>query len=203
MFGLLASFDRKNAMHVSNSRFRRLAVLVLTCTTLGLLASGPALAKSAEQIDIEVNAALKEFKNKVNGADEFLSKAEGVLVFPKVIKAGIGIGGEYGEGALRIGGQTVDYYNTAGASIGLQLGGQARSQIIVFMAKDALDAFRTSSGWEAGVDGSIAVVEWGAGEDLSTVEVKDPIVAFIFGNKGLMFNISLEGSKFTKLDKSK
>jgi lipid-binding SYLF domain-containing protein len=184
-------------------RLRRLALILWAGAAVGLLSSGIAQAKSAEQIDIEVNAALQDFKAKVAGADEFLAKAEGVLVFPKVIKAGIGIGGEYGEGALRIGGKTVDYYNTAGASIGLQLGGQARSQLIVFMAKDALDAFRTSSGWEAGVDGSIAVVQWGAGEDLSTVEVKDPIVAFIFGNKGLMFNISLEGSKFTKLDKTK
>ena len=190
-------------MHTKVSRIRQLAAVVLACTALGMLVSGQAQAKSAEQIDVWVNAALGEFKKKVKGADEFLAKAEGLLVFPKVIKAGIGIGGEGGEGALRIAGTTVDYYNTIGASIGLQLGVQSRSQIIVFMAKDALEAFRASSGWEAGVDGSIAVVEWGAGEDLTTVEVKDPIVAFIFGNKGLMFNISLEGSKFTKLDKSK
>ena len=188
-------------MHVSNSTFRRLAVLVLTCTTLGLLASGPALAKSAEQIDIEVNAALKEFKNKVNGADEFLAKAEGVLVFPKVIKAGIGIGGEYGEGALRTGGQTVDYYNTAGASIGLQLGGQARSQIIVFMAKDALDAFRASSGWEAGVDGSIAIIEAGAGASFDTTKTNAPIAGFVIGRRGLMVDVSLQGSKFTRIQR--
>ena len=100
---------------------------------------------------------------------------------------------------LRVGGKTVDYYSTAAASIGLQLGGQSRTQIVVFMAQDVLDKFRASKGWEAGVDGSIAVVQWGAGEDLSTVEINDPIVAFIFGNKGLMFNLSLEGSKFTKL----
>lgn len=188
-------------MHIA--RFRHLSFIIVAGAALGLLGPAAAQAKSAEQIDIEVNAALDEFKSKVKGADEFLAKAEGLLVFPKVIKAGIGIGGEGGEGALRVGGKTVDYYNTIGASIGLQLGVQSRSQIIVFMAKDALAAFRASSGWEAGVDGSIAVVEWGAGEDLTTVEVSDPIVAFIFGNKGLMFNISLEGSKFTKLDKSK
>ena len=71
--------------------------------------------------------------------------------------------------------------------------------IIVFLNAEALSRFRASSGWKAGVDGSIAVVEWGAGESLDTIEIKDPIVAFIFGNKGLMFNLSLEGSKFTKL----
>lgn len=164
---------------------------------LGL--SATASAKSAQQIDIEADAALKAFETKVTGGKEFLDKATGVLVFPKVYKAGIGIGGQYGEGVMRIGGKSVEYYSTAAASIGLQLGGQSRSQIIVFMAQEVLDAFRTSKGWEAGVDGSIAVIQWGAGEDLSTVEVNDPIVAFIFGNKGLMFNLSLEGSKFTKL----
>lgn len=165
----------------------------------GLLVAGTAFAKSAQEIDIEADAALKAFETEVGGAKEFLDKAEGVLVFPKVIKAGIGIGGQYGEGALRVGGKTVEYYSTAAASIGLQLGGQARTQIIVFLAKDVLEEFRTSSGWEAGVDGSIAVIEWGAGEDLGTVEINDPIVAFIFGNRGLMFNLNLEGSKFTKL----
>lgn len=177
----------------------RLRVSMALFTLLGLAVSSMASAKSAEQIEIEADAALKAFKSQVAGGGEFLAKAKGVLVFPKVIKGGIGIGGHYGEGALRVGGKTVDYYSTAAASIGLQLGGQARTQIVVFMAQDVLDAFRTSKGWEAGVDGSIAVVQWGAGEDLRTLEINDPIVAFIFGNKGLMFNLSLEGSKFTKL----
>ena len=164
-----------------------------------LLMPALATAKSAEEIDIEVDAALERFRTEVGGADEFLAKAEGVLVFPAVYKAGIGIGGEYGEGALRVGGKTVEYYSTAAASIGLQLGAQAKTVIIVFLNAEALSRFRASSGWKAGVDGSIAVVEWGAGESLDTIEIKDPIVAFIFGNKGLMFNLSLEGSKFTKL----
>ncbi len=174
-----------------------LPLLLVAGLSVGLC--GTASAKSAEQIEIEVDAALKAFESQVAGGKEFLAKSKGTLVFPKVIKGGIGIGGHYGEGALRVGGKTVDYYSTAAASIGLQLGGQARTQIVVFMAQDVLDKFRSSKGWEAGVDGSIAVVQWGAGEDLSTVEINDPIVAFIFGNKGLMFNLSLEGSKFTKL----
>ncbi len=180
-------------------QFNKLHRSLCFFAVLGLLASGVASAKSAEEINTDVDAALTSFREKVGGADEFLSKAEGVLVFPTVVKVGIGLGGEYGEGALRVGGETVEYYSTAGASIGLQLGGQARTQLIVFLSKDALDHFRDSKGWEAGVDGSIAVAEWGAGEDLSTVEINGPIVAFIFGNKGLMFNLSLEGSKFTKL----
>jgi lipid-binding SYLF domain-containing protein len=170
-------------------------LLLLVWLLLPVLAT----AKSAEQINIEVDAALDRFRTDVGGADEFLAKANGVLVFPAVYKAGIGVGGEYGEGALRVAGKTVEYYSTAAASIGLQLGAQAKTVIIVFLNAEALSRFRASSGWKAGVDGSIGVVEWGAGESLDTIEIKDPIVAFIFGNKGLMFNLSLEGSKFTKL----
>jgi lipid-binding SYLF domain-containing protein len=160
-----------------------------------------ASAASAQEIDIEVNAALKRFKLKVGGASEFLKASKGVLVFPSVIKAGIGIGGEYGEGALRIGGKTVDYYNTAAASIGFQLGAQSKTVILVFMQQSALTKFRNSEGWEAGVDGSVALVELGAGGSIDTTNIKDPIVGFVFGNKGLMYNLTLEGSKFTKLKK--
>jgi len=124
-----------------------------------------------------------------------------VLVFPSVIKAGIGIGGEYGEGALRIGGKTVEYYSTAAASIGFQLGAQSKSAVVLFLTSKALTDFRSSDGWKAGVDGSVAVVKWGVGEDINTVDIKDPIVGFIFSNKGLMYNLTLEGSKFTRIKK--
>lgn len=156
-------------------------------------------AASAQEIDIRVDAALKRFRDDVGGGAAFLAKAKGVLVFPSVIKAGFGIGGEYGEGALRIGGKTVDYYSTASASIGFQIGAQTKMVFLVFLVPDALTQFRGRNGWKAGVDGSVAVVEFGAGKDINTVNFKDPIVGFIIGNKGLMFNLTLEGSKFTKL----
>jgi len=168
-----------------------------------LLTANVATAASAQEIDVKVDAALQHFREKVGGADEFLASSKGVLVFPSVFKAGIGIGGEYGEGALRIGGKTVDYYNTASASIGFQLGAQAKTVIIVFMQQDALDKFRNSSGWEVGVDGSVALVELGAGGSIDTTNIRDPIVGFIFGNKGLMYNLTLEGSKITKLKDKK
>lgn len=158
-------------------------------------------AASAEEIDIKVDATLEQFGREITGGKAFLKKARGVLVFPKVVKAGIGIGGEYGEGALRINGKTMDYYSTVAASIGFQLGAQAKSVVVVFLQKSALQAFRDSSGWKAGVDGSVALVEWGAGEDINSMDIKDPIVGFVFGNKGLMYNLTLEGSKFTKLNK--
>ena len=158
-------------------------------------------AASAKEINIRVDEALEQFGKEVSGGKEFLKNAKGVLVFPKVIKAGFGIGGEYGEGAMRIGGKTVDYYSTAAASIGFQIGAQSKRVLLVFMQDNALKQFRESSGWEAGVDGSVALVELGAGGSLDTTNIKDPIVGFVFGNKGLMYNLTLEGSKFTKIVK--
>jgi lipid-binding SYLF domain-containing protein len=177
---------------------KRSISLVAIFLFLGLAligSSNMALAKSAREIDISVDVALDEFAKDVKGGREFLKSAKGILVFPSVIKAGIGIGGEYGEGALRIGGKTVDYYNTAAASIGFQLGAQSKRVIIVFMENEALKKFRASQGWEAGVDGSVALVEMGTGGSIDTNNIKDPIVGFVFGNKGLMYNLTVEGSK--------
>ena len=166
-----------------------------------LLLAGVSLAsaKSAQEIDIGVDVTLEQFASDIRGGKEFLKSAKGLLVFPSVIKAGFGIGGEYGEGALRIGGKTVDYYSTAAASIGFQLGAQSKRVIIVFMQEGALKKFRESQGWEAGVDGSVALVELGVGGTIDTTNVRNPIVGFVFGNKGLMYNLTLEGSKYTKI----
>jgi len=119
-------------------------------------------AASAREIDVSVDVALEKFYKKVPGSQGFTKKAKAILVFPSVIKAGIGLGAEYGEGAMRIGGKTVDYYNTMAASIGFQLGAQAKSIVMLFMEKGALKEFRNSEGWKAGVDGSVALInlEW-------------------------------------------
>jgi len=166
-----------------------------------LLFSNPQVstAASAEEINIGVNGTLKRFAKEITGGDEFLRKATGVLVFPNVLKGGMVVGGEYGEGALRVGGKTVAYYSTAAASIGFQLGAQSKSVVIVFLTEKALREFRKSDGWKAGVDGSVALLKWGVGEDINTIDIKDPIVGFVFSNKGLMYNLTIEGSKFTKI----
>lgn len=187
--------------HASANPLKFLCSRLLVVCTLLLAAPHAALAASAEEIDIKVQEALKRFNSEVDGAQEFLNRAEGVLVFPNVIKAGMGVGGEYGEGALLIGDKTIDYYSTASVSIGLQLGAQSKTVILVFLDGKALSEFRHSKGWEAGVDGSVALVKWGVGEDINTKEINDPVVGFVFGNKGLMYNLSLEGSKYTRLDK--
>jgi len=166
-----------------------------------LLASTTTHAASASEINIKVNSALKRFSREVAGGQHFLNSAKGVLVFPEVFKAGIGIGGEYGEGALRVGGKTTGYYNTAAASIGFQLGGQVKTVVIVFLKQQALNSFRNSDGWKIGVDGSVALIEWGVGQDINTMDISDPVVGFVFNNKGLMYNLTIEGSKITRLYK--
>ncbi len=178
---------------------RRLISSTYLATFIFCAAIPQSHAASAQEIDIKVNAALERFKTEIDGAKSFLQAAQGVLVFPNVIKAGLVVGGEYGEGALRVGGKTVQYYSTAAASIGFQMGAQSKTEIILFMQKDALSKFRKSEGWEAGVDGSVALIKIGAGETINTTSIKDPIVGFIFGNKGLMYNLTLEGSKFTRI----
>ena len=177
-------------------------ILIGLLSVGALLVSGTAGAASAAKIEREVAKTLEVFGEEVEGAEQFLSKAAGYLVFPKVYKVGIGVGAESGEGALRVGGKTVDYYRTTSGSVGLQLGAQAKSIIIAFMTPDALAKFRNSKGWKAGVDGSVALVDIGVGKTIDTDNVRDPVVGFIFGSKGLMYNLTLEGSKFTKLDKS-
>jgi len=166
---------------------------------LGLMPTAD--AATAREIDASVDAAMVRFHNEVQGSDEFLRAAKGILIFPGVIKAGFGVGGEYGEGALRIGGRTVDYYNIVSASYGFQIGAEKKDIILMFMQDRALQDFRNSSGWKAGVDGSVTLANVGAGGSLDTETMKDPIVGFVVGQKGLMINLSLEGSKISRIER--
>jgi lipid-binding SYLF domain-containing protein len=175
---------------------RALLLTLVTC----LLAPMVQAASKAE-IDARVDAALAALYQTTPAARELAGKSAGLLVFPKVLKGGFGIGGAVGEGALLVGGQAVQYYRVTAASIGFQFGGQARSEVLMFMTADALRKFRESDGWEAGVDGSVALAQFGAGEELGTQTLQDPIIGFIYGNKGLMYNLSLEGAKYWKISK--
>ncbi len=168
---------------------------------LSIIATVALFAASKEILDIEVRGTIKKFERQINGGSEFLKKAAGYLVFPNVYKAGFGIGGEFGEGALVVHGKIVGYYNTISASFGWQIGAQKKSIVIVFLTPKALDAFRHSDGWKIGADASVAIAKWGVGEDINTIEFKEPVVAFVFDNQGLMYNLTLEGSKITKIDK--
>lgn len=175
---------------------------IFTLILLGLsLLSPTVFAKSAREIDASVDTALTRFEKEVPGAKQLLEQAKGVLVFPSVIKAGIGLGGEYGVGSLtRTGIPQKEYYNIIGASFGFQLGGQVRSVYLLFMNSRALEDFRVSDGWKAGVDGSVALITIGADGSIDTSKTNKPIVAFILGQKGLMYNLTLEGAKFNHID---
>jgi lipid-binding SYLF domain-containing protein len=175
--------------------------IIAVCSTLifNLFLAEVSKAKTAKEIDSEVNEALNLFSKQVKGAKELLSKAKGVLVIPNIVKAGLGVGGQYGEGGMRIGGKTVAYYSLAAGSVGLQIGAQKTNLVLVFRQDEALKKFRASSGWKAGVDGSVAFIDTGAGKSLDTMNVSDPIVAFLFGQQGLMASATIEGAKFTKL----
>ncbi|MGH1461314.1 MAG: YSC84-related protein [Neptuniibacter sp.] len=155
-------------------------------------------AASNAEINAKSAQALKEFFKHSPAGKQLYNNAKGALIFPEVFKAGIGIGGEYGEGKLVERGKTTGYYSIAAASIGFQLGAQIKTEIILFMTNSALRQFKNSEGWEAGVDGSVALVTLGAGKEIDTSNIKDPIIGFIFSNKGLMYNLSLEGSKISK-----
>ncbi len=179
---------------------RRLLLIAIVAASW-TVASPPVDAKSAIEIDVGVDETLKRFYAEVGGAEALAGKSSGLLVFPTVFKAGFGIGGEYGEGSLRVGGETVEYYSTAAISIGFQLGAQARSVILMFMTDEALAQFRASDGWEVGVDASVALITIGAGGAIDSNSITDPIIGFVFGEKGLMYNLTLEGSKMSKLEK--
>jgi len=173
---------------------------VMCCTVFGFSSLG-AGAASKEEINADVREAVQNFYKHTSAGKELAQKAAGMLVFPNVIKAGIGIGGEYGEGALLVKGKTAAYYNIGAASIGFQLGAQARSQIVLFMSENALAGFRRSEGWTAGVDGSVALATLGAGGSIDTETAKKPVIGFIFSNKGLMYNLTFEGSKISKINR--
>ncbi len=183
-------------------KFSRSIVWAVCLSLLGsLVLPGVSHARTAGEINASVNAALDRFTKQVKGASGLLQTAKGVLVFSGVYQAGIGVGGEYGEGALRIGGKTVAYYSIASASIGLQLGAQKKDIIIVFLQDAPLRKFQASEGWKVGVDGSVVLIDVGAEGSIDSTKLNQPIVGFVVGQKGLMYKLTLDGSKVTKLKK--
>jgi lipid-binding SYLF domain-containing protein len=175
--------------------------IFLLITVFSIFLTNNLLAKTAKEVDGSVDVAIERFYKQVKGAEEYVKASKGMLVMPNVVKGAFILGGEYGEGALRIGGKSVDYYNTISGSIGFQIGGQKKDIILFFMTDEALKKFRASKGWEAGVDGNVALITVGGGERADTTTSKDPVVGFVFDAKGLIADISLKGAKFSKVDK--
>ena len=165
-----------------------------------LLAAQSAIADSAAEISKDSQAALQSLYAKVPKAKELGGKALAVLVFPSVIKAGLGVGGQYGDGALIKGGKTVGYYNTSGASVGLQAGAQKYGYALFFMNANALQQIDKADGFDIGVGPTVVVVDEGMAKSMTTTTMKDDIYAFIFDQKGLMAGFGLQGNKITKIN---
>jgi lipid-binding SYLF domain-containing protein len=184
-------------------RFASIAVAGAIALLAGCAGDRDSADDSTVELNAEVDQTIERFYSEFPEGRSLADEAAGMLVFPEVTKAGLGVGGEYGEGALRVGDQIVDYYSTAAASVGLQAGAENKSEMILFMTEEALQDFRSGSGWEAGVDGTITLIEAGATGQLNTTNIQDPIVGFVFGETGLMAGVGFEGSKFTKLEKDR
>ncbi|HDR9355487.1 TPA: hypothetical protein QDB44_001332 [Burkholderia vietnamiensis] len=156
-------------------------------------------ASKRQAIDASVDATLSRLYSTVKGSRELIAKSRGVLVFPDVIQAGFIVGGQTGNGALRVGGATVGYYNTSSLSVGLQAGAQSKSVVFLFMTQQALDEFRGSDGWAAGAGASVALVKMGANGAIDTTTATAPVQVVVLTNAGLMGDVSINGTKVTKL----
>ncbi|HEY1611112.1 MAG TPA: YSC84-related protein [Paraburkholderia sp.] len=151
-------------------------------------------------IDANVDATLAKLYSTIRGSHELVAKAHGVLVFPSVLQAGFVVGGQYGEGALRVGGRSVGYFSTVSGSFGFQAGAQSKAVIFLFMTQEALDHFRATNGWSAGADASVAVVKVGANGDIDTTTAVAPVQVIVMTNAGLMGDVSIQGTKVSRLD---
>jgi lipid-binding SYLF domain-containing protein len=171
------------------------------CGTISGASTTPDRAPSdrRSRIDADASATMTRLYTLTPGARELASKARAMLIFPSVIAAGLGIGGQYGEGVLRTGGTADGYYSLASVSVGLQIGAQSKAIVFLFMTQDSLDKFRSSQAWSAGADASVAVLRTGANGQVEVTGVTAPVMAFVMTNTGLMANLTLEGTKITRL----
>jgi lipid-binding SYLF domain-containing protein len=171
----------------------------LTVVAIAIVLSAVTLGATTGDIDARVGDTLNRFYAQSDQHRALAEKATAILVFPRITKAGAGVGGEFGEGALEVGGRTVGYYKVTGGSIGATLGVARHSEVILFMTDAARDHFMSSRDWSVGADASVAVVKKGAGGEYNTETLRKPVLAFIFGEQGLMGDVSLAGAKISKL----
>lgn len=185
---------------IMRHRLSRRGLFIAGAALVALAACNNGTGSSgAATIDARVDSTLAFMTETHPGTQDLLNRAAGVLVMPLVTEAGLGLGGSYGTGALRIGGATVDYYSAAAASAGLQIGAQQYSHVLFFMSETALADFRASPGWVAG-----AGVEYVANTEAETlvadtVTALSPVIAVVFGQTGLRIGATIEGVKFSRI----
>ncbi|WP_322062142.1 YSC84-related protein [Paraburkholderia sp. J63] len=203
--------NRRQFLAASGSAAASLTVLAGLTVLNGCTVTGPGSSADAgeaaekntrrrREIEADVDAALTRLYGTVKGSRELIGKSSAVLVFPEVVGAAFGVGGQYGRGALRAGGRTVGYFSTTAGSFGFQVGAQSRAIFYAFMTSGAYERFKRSSGWKVGADATVALVKMGVNGQLDTSTAVNPIEAFVLTNAGLMAGASLEGAKVSRLD---
>jgi len=174
--------------------------ILLRCATVAFAFScGLAAAADRAALERDARAALSNLTATVPAAKSLSGTATAVLVFPKVTKAGLGVGGQYGDGVLFKGGKAAGYYNTSGASVGLQAGAQQFGYAMFMMNDKAVSALSANEGFEVGVGPTVVLIDEGKAKTMTTTTAKDDIYAFIFGQKGLMGGLGVQGNKITRL----
>ena len=194
--------QRRNFMLKATAALAFGGIALAGCTTTSSSSNNatPATDTARRQsIDADVDGAMSRLFTTVKGSRELVSKARGVLVFPSVLQAGFIVGAQHGDGSLRVAGSTVGYYSTTSGSFGLQAGAQSKAIIFLFMTQDSLDKFRNTDGWSVGADASVALVKVGANGAVDTTTATAPVQVFVLTNAGLMGDLSLQGTKVSRL----
>ncbi|WP_087659997.1 BPSL1445 family SYLF domain-containing lipoprotein [Caballeronia terrestris] len=192
--------QRRTFMRSATASFSIAALGLVGCTMTRDQAPTAATDMSKRQsIDASVDGTISRVYSAVPGSRELIAKSQGMLVFPSVVEVGFVVGGQYGEGALRVGGTSVGYYSTVSAAFGFLAGAQSKALVFLFLTQDALNQFRQSKGWTAGADASVAVVKVGANGSVDTTTATAPVQVIALTNAGLMGNLSLEGTKVSPL----
>ena len=189
------------------TRLRSIATIaaVAACSTVfvGCTTTRPgdmgSNASSRSSLDTQADAALSKLYSTVPGSRELVAKSQGVLVFPAVVGASLGVGAEYGRGVLRTGGRTQAYYSTTAGSIGFQAGAQSKAVIYLFTTQESLMKFRNSKGWTAGADATVALATIGANGAVDTNTIRQPVVGFVLTNVGLEAGVSVQGAKISEI----
>lgn len=174
-----------------------LTVFATGCTTTGPDSGDPAARR--QSLNSGVDNALASLYRQVQGSQELVGRAKGVLVFPSVLEAGFVFGAWRGDGALRVNGKTVSFHRTTGGSFGLQAGAQSTAVYLLFMTDDSLARFQASRGWTAGVDASVTMLTVGANAQLTSATSQQPIIGYVLSNQGLMAGVTVDGSRITQL----
>lgn len=182
------------------------SLLLAGSLVLNQCANGPvtnmnAASVNPKQLASESRTALNQLYRTNAAARQLGPKAKGILVFPEITKGGLMVGGMAGNGALiRNDGTIRDFYQTAGASYGLQAGIQKYGYALFLMDSDAFANLNRSSGWEVGSSPSLVIVDEGRAASISTATINSGTYAFFFNQRGLMGGLGLQGSKITRID---